>query len=60
VAARIIARLLMNPTSHPPGAAPVTLPAPDPATVEQLIHYGTLLFEQAPLWFGHGTDNAFD
>src|SRR6185369_2016745 len=60
VAARIIARLLMNPTSHPPGAAPVTLPAPDPATVEQLIHYGTLLFEQSQLWFGHGTDNAFD
>jgi ribosomal protein L3 glutamine methyltransferase len=42
----------MNPTQH--------LPAPDPATVEQLIHYGTLLFEQSDLWFGHGTDNAFD
>jgi ribosomal protein L3 glutamine methyltransferase len=54
----------MNPTSNnsarPPDAAPVTLPAPDPATVEQLIHYGTLLFEQSELWFGHGTDNAFD
>jgi ribosomal protein L3 glutamine methyltransferase len=54
----------MNPTSNnparPPDAAPVTLPAPDPATVEQLIHYGTLLFEQSRLWFGHGTDNAFD
>jgi ribosomal protein L3 glutamine methyltransferase len=54
----------MNPTSNnstrPPGIAPVTLPAPDPATVEQLIHYGTLLFEQSELWFGHGTDNAFD
>lgn len=50
----------MNPTPHPPGPAPVTLPAPDPATVEQLIHYGTLLFEQSDLWFGHGTDNAFD
>ena len=50
----------MNPTSHPPGSAPVPLPAPDPATVEQLIHYGTLLFEQSELWFGHGTDNAFD
>src|SRR6185503_6915301 len=54
----------MNPTSKnsagPPAAAPVTLPAPDPATVEQLIHYGTLLFEQSQLWFGHGTDNAFD
>jgi ribosomal protein L3 glutamine methyltransferase len=54
----------MNPTSdnsaRPPGTAPVTLPAPDPATVEQLIHYGTLLFEQSELWFGHGTDNAFD
>ena len=58
--ARIIARRLMNPTPHPPGPAPVTLPAPDPATVEQLIHYGTLLFEQSQLWFGHGTDNAFD
>src|SRR4030095_8318860 len=56
----IIARLLMNPTPHPPGPEPVTLPAPDPATVEQLIHYGTLLFEQSELWFGHGTDNAFD
>jgi len=50
----------MNPTPHPPGPPPFTLPAPDPATVEQLIHYGTLLFEQAQLWFGHGTDNAFD
>ncbi|MGH8241303.1 MAG: 50S ribosomal protein L3 N(5)-glutamine methyltransferase, partial [Steroidobacteraceae bacterium] len=50
----------MNPTPHPPGPEPVTLPAPDPATVEQLIHYGTLLFEQSQLWFGHGTDNAFD
>lgn len=46
----------MNPTAPPP----ITLPAPDPATVEQLIHYGTLLFEQSQLWFGHGTDNAFD
>jgi ribosomal protein L3 glutamine methyltransferase len=51
---------IMSPTPHPPGPAPVTLPAPDPATVEQLIHYGTLLFEQSELWFGHGTDNAFD
>ncbi|HJY38523.1 MAG TPA: HemK family protein methyltransferase, partial [Steroidobacteraceae bacterium] len=50
----------MNPTAQPPGPPPVTLPAPDPATVEQLIHYGTLLFEQSQLWFGHGTDNAFD
>ena len=39
---------------------PTPLPAPNPATVEQLIHYGTLLFEQSDLWFGHGTDNAFD
>jgi ribosomal protein L3 glutamine methyltransferase len=46
----------MTPTAQPP----ITLPAPDPATVEQLIHYGTLLFEQSQLWFGHGTDNAFD
>jgi ribosomal protein L3 glutamine methyltransferase len=46
----------MNPTPQPPA----TLPAPDPATVEQLIHYGTLLFEQSQLCFGHGTDNAFD
>jgi ribosomal protein L3 glutamine methyltransferase len=51
---------IMNPTAQPPGPPPVTLPAPDPATVEQLIHYGTLLFEQSQLWFGHGTDNAFD
>jgi hypothetical protein len=42
--ARIIARLLMNPASHS-GAAPVALP--DPATVEQLVHCGTLLFEQS-------------
>jgi len=50
----------MNPTAPPTDPLPLTLPAPDPATVEQLIHYGTLLFEQSQLWFGHGTDNAFD
>jgi ribosomal protein L3 glutamine methyltransferase len=53
--------LVMKSTPHSPGpAAALDLPAPDPATVEQLIHYGTLMFEQAVLWFGHGTDNAFD
>jgi ribosomal protein L3 glutamine methyltransferase len=50
----------MNPTAPPSDPSSLTLPAPDPATVEQLIHYGALLFEQSQLWFGHGTDNAFD
>jgi len=35
-------------------------PAPNPATVLQLIRYGAAAFEEARLWFGHGSDNAFD
>jgi ribosomal protein L3 glutamine methyltransferase len=31
-----------------------------PATVEQLIREGAKAFERAEIWFGHGTDNAFD
>lgn len=31
-----------------------------PATVEQLIREGAEAFERAEIWFGHGTDNAFD
>ncbi|HEX2492894.1 MAG TPA: 50S ribosomal protein L3 N(5)-glutamine methyltransferase [Steroidobacter sp.] len=34
--------------------------APSPATVEQLIRFGAAAFEAADLWFGHGSDNAFD
>ncbi|AMN47498.1 ribosomal protein L3 glutamine methyltransferase [Steroidobacter denitrificans] len=29
-------------------------------TVEQLIHEGARYLEAASLWFGHGSDNAFD
>jgi ribosomal protein L3 glutamine methyltransferase len=29
-------------------------------TVEQLIQNGAARFERAGLWFGHGTDNAYD
>lgn len=47
-------------TPPPRGRAPVDPPPPDPATVEQLIHYGAAMFEQSSLWFGHGSDNAFD
>lgn len=34
--------------------------APEPASVLDLIQYAAARFEQAQLWFGHGTDNAFD
>ena len=33
---------------------------PDPATFEQLIALGAAQFEAADLWFGHGSDNAYD
>jgi ribosomal protein L3 glutamine methyltransferase len=29
-------------------------------TVEQLIQKGAVAFERAGVWFGHGTDNAYD
>jgi ribosomal protein L3 glutamine methyltransferase len=35
-------------------------PAPNPATIRQLIRYGAAAFEDARLCFGHGSDNAFD
>lgn len=35
-------------------------PAPDPATVGDLIGNGAAAFERAGLWFGHGCDNALD
>jgi ribosomal protein L3 glutamine methyltransferase len=31
-----------------------------PATVRELIQAGAEAFEKAGLWFGHGSDNAFD
>ncbi|HKE97297.1 MAG TPA: 50S ribosomal protein L3 N(5)-glutamine methyltransferase [Povalibacter sp.] len=31
-----------------------------PRTVEDFIHHGAKLFAAANVWFGHGTDNAFD
>ncbi len=31
-----------------------------PVTVRQLIEQGAKAFEDADLWFGHGSDNAFD
>lgn len=31
-----------------------------PLTVEQLIRHGAEAFERAQLWFGHGSDNAYD
>ncbi|MGH8185096.1 MAG: 50S ribosomal protein L3 N(5)-glutamine methyltransferase [Steroidobacteraceae bacterium] len=34
--------------------------APDPATVEQLIHYGAAQLDRAGVCFGHGSDNAVD
>jgi ribosomal protein L3 glutamine methyltransferase len=32
----------------------------DPVTVEQILTEGQLLFETSDLYFGHGTDNAWD
>lgn len=33
---------------------------PERATVEELIRYGAAAFDEAALWFGHGSDNSFD
>jgi ribosomal protein L3 glutamine methyltransferase len=30
------------------------------ATVEQFVRYGAQIFDDAGLWFGHGSDNSFD
>jgi ribosomal protein L3 glutamine methyltransferase len=34
--------------------------ARDAQTVEQLIRHGAAIFNDAGLWFGHGSDNSFD
>jgi ribosomal protein L3 glutamine methyltransferase len=31
-----------------------------PKTIRELIHAGAEAFQKAKLWFGHGSDNAFD
>jgi len=45
----------VDPNAPEPGPAP-----PEPLTVEQAIRHGARRFEAAGLWFGHGSDNAFD
>jgi len=39
---------------------PATPTNTDPVTVEQILTEGQLLFETSDLYFGHGTDNAWD
>ena len=39
---------------------PATPTNADPLTVEQILTEGQLLFETSDLYFGHGTDNAWD
>tara|TARA_B110000503_G_scaffold143639_1_gene246559 strand:+ start:3386 stop:4297 length:912 start_codon:yes stop_codon:yes gene_type:complete len=39
---------------------PATPTITDPVTVEQILTEGQLLFETSDLYFGHGTDNAWD
>ncbi len=39
---------------------PATPTNTDPLTVEQILTEGQLLFETSDLYFGHGTDNAWD
>jgi len=39
---------------------PATPTNADPVTVEQILTEGQLLFETSDLYFGHGTDNAWD
>lgn len=43
-----------------PSASALTPDATAPATINECIEYGATLFEQAQLFFGHGTDNAAD
>lgn len=38
----------------------MTHEASPPATVLQFIEHGARSFDEADLWFGHGSDNAFD
>jgi ribosomal protein L3 glutamine methyltransferase len=39
---------------------PATPTNTDPVTVDQILTEGQLLFETSDLYFGHGTDNAWD
>jgi len=46
-------------TRHKSGPGPAAS-LPERATVEQFIRYGAQIFDDAGLWFGHGSDNSFD
>jgi ribosomal protein L3 glutamine methyltransferase len=47
---------MRRPKSGPGPAASLA----ERATVEQFIRYGAQIFDDAGLWFGHGSDNSFD